>query len=99
MGECGLRRDARGAERRNVSLVVVLAAVPLVIVHVVVERASARVVDRERTSTRLLRTAEEYHSSVDTDAVTSSLAHSAKELLTRGTPGWAPPPRTLTNVG
>jgi diguanylate cyclase (GGDEF)-like protein len=28
-----------------------------------------------------LRTAEEIHSSVDTDAVTSSLAHSAKELL------------------
>jgi diguanylate cyclase (GGDEF)-like protein len=30
---------------------------------------------------RLLRTAEEIHSSVDTDAVTGSLAHSAKELL------------------
>ena len=36
--------------------------------------------DRERLD-RLLRTAEEIHSSVDTDAVTSSLAHSAKELL------------------
>ena len=49
-------------------------------VHVVLgEHLRARL-DRERLD-RLLRTAEEIHSSVDTDAVTSSLAHSAKELL------------------
>ncbi len=57
-----------------------LALVPLVMVRVVLgEHLRARL-DRERLH-RLLRTAEEIHSSVDTDAVTGSLAHSAKELL------------------
>jgi diguanylate cyclase (GGDEF)-like protein len=57
-----------------------LAALPLVLIHVVLSEHLRARLDRERLR-RLLRTAEEVHSSVDTDAVTSSLAHSAKELL------------------
>ncbi len=57
-----------------------LALVPLVMVRVVLgEHLRARL-DRERLD-RLLRTAEEVHSSIDSDDVTRSLANSAKELL------------------
>ncbi len=57
-----------------------LAGVPLVMVHVVLgEHLRARL-DRERLD-RLLRTAEEVHSSIDTASVTRSLVHSAQELL------------------
>ena len=57
-----------------------LALVPLVMVRVVLgEHLRARL-DRERLD-RLLRTAEEVHSSIDSHDVTRSLANSAKELL------------------
>ncbi len=58
----------------------VLAAVPLVLVQVVLSEHLRARLDRERLN-RLLRTAEEVHSSVDPDAVTSALVHSAEELL------------------
>ncbi len=72
--------------------VLLIALVPLVMVRVVLGEHLRAQLDRERLD-GLLRTAQEVHSSIDSDDVTHSLVDSAKELL-RARDAWigtAPP--------